>query len=55
MRQNACLFARLRGQVEDQDCEEGDAHAGKDQVDRVEQGLSAQHQIVLKEESEWMR
>ena len=26
------LFPAVRGQVEDEDCEEGDAHAGDDQV-----------------------
>ena len=33
------LLARVWGEVEDEDGEEGDAHAGDDQVDCVEQRL----------------
>ena len=35
----ADLFSRVWGQVEHQHRQEGDTHAGDDQVDRVEQGL----------------
>ena len=33
------LFARVRGEVEGEDGEEGDAHAGDDDVDGVEKGF----------------
>ena len=33
------LLPTVGGEVEDEDSEEGDAHAGDDQVHRVEQGL----------------
>jgi len=33
------LLSRIRGQIEDQHGQEGDAHAGDDQVDGVEQRL----------------
>lgn len=36
---SAYLLARVRGEVEDEDREEGDAHAGDDEVHRVEQSL----------------
>ena len=36
------LFSGVRWQVEDEHREEGDADAGDDQVDRVEQGLATQ-------------
>lgn len=39
------FFSRVRGQVEDEDCEEGYRHAGDDQVDRVEQGLTPHRQV----------
>ena len=34
------LFPAVRGEVKHQNGEEGDAHAGDDEVDRVEQGLA---------------
>ena len=34
------FFPRVAGQIEDQDGEEGDAHAGDDQVDGVEERLA---------------
>ena len=33
------LLPTVGGEVEDEDCEEGDAHAGDDQVDCIEQRL----------------
>jgi len=39
------FLARVRGQVEDQDGEEGDAHARDDQVHSVEQSLPPHHQL----------
>ena len=33
------LFPAVRREVEHQDCEEADAHAGDDEVDGVEEGL----------------
>ena len=34
------LLSSLCGQVEDEHAEEGNEHRGKDQIDRVEQGLA---------------
>ena len=34
------FFPAVRGEVKHQNGEEGDAHAGDDEVDRVEQGLA---------------
>ena len=36
---NNHLFPAVGGKIEDEDGEKGDAHAGDDQVDRVEQRL----------------
>ncbi|GFY42263.1 hypothetical protein TNIN_170281 [Trichonephila inaurata madagascariensis] len=39
------LFPGVRGQVEDEDGEPGDAHAGDDEVDGVEERLPAQGDV----------
>lgn len=39
------ILARVAGQVEDQNGQERDAHAGYDQVDRVEERLPAERQV----------
>ncbi|GFV88527.1 hypothetical protein TNCV_1243401 [Trichonephila clavipes] len=42
---DAHLFPGVRGQVEDEDGEPGDAHAGDDEVDGVEERLPAQGDV----------
>ncbi len=39
------LLAAVRGQIEDEDGEEGDAHAGDDEVDGVEEGLAPHRHV----------
>ena len=39
------LFSAVRRQVEGEHSEKGDAHAGDDEVDRVEQRLPAQRDV----------
>ena len=40
-----CLLSGVRGKVEDQNSQEGDAHAGNDEVDGVEEGLAAHRNV----------
>ena len=41
------LFPAVRGQVEDEDCEEGDAHAGDDQVHLVVVVMITKEKVIM--------